>query len=307
MPGCHSPGSAGRAARASLASAVGAAIPRQSPSPRPACLHSTAAENSWILPQDAPSECENSSSARSHSNCSLATQPHLLFSSLCSCVRPPRAAHEAAAAATGPAAVPGPQIHHASTLNLAVPFARSPTAVVTLTLLTPCPRFQGLSLGLRRQCSVLPQGPPLHGPPPHPRKSNAQHPEGSRTLTPAPQHTRDIPGGAVLKAKRSGVTCPKGNHSRQEHPNGTRPCTCHGPAPTKITQQKPLRATRDPQGSASTPVMVGSPSPSLQDRSTSPGTGVPAPLLLTATNPVRPAAALEQGPPLHSSPPLTRQ
>lgn len=88
--------------------------PQAVPIPLPAFLPSTAAENSWILPQDAPSECENSSSARSHSNCSLATRPHLLFSSQCSCVWPPCAAHEAVAAA----ASPGPQTHPASPSRL---------------------------------------------------------------------------------------------------------------------------------------------------------------------------------------------
>lgn len=85
---------------------MGAAPP--SP-PRCAFLFSRAAEISWILPQDAPSECENSSSARSHGNCSLATAPYLLFSSLHSCARPPRAAHEATSSPAMGTGLPAPR------------------------------------------------------------------------------------------------------------------------------------------------------------------------------------------------------
>lgn len=126
---------------------VGNSTARAFPSPRlPSFLPSTAAANAWILPQDAPSECENSSSARSHGNCSLVTQPHLLFSSQCSCVRPPRAAHEAVTAATSP----GPQTHPVSPTRLP-PLTASPSVtVVTLILCHQAgsPR-EGLFLGLR--------------------------------------------------------------------------------------------------------------------------------------------------------------
>lgn len=237
MPGCCSPGSV---SRASLTSAVGATILRQSPSPRPACLPSTAAENYWILPQDAPSECENSSSARSHSNCSLATQPHLLFSSLCSCVRPPGAAHKAADAAASPATDPGPQTHPASTLTRLSPLACSPMAVMTLTLLTPRPLFEGLSLGLRRQCPVLAQGPPCTV---APRSSDAQCPEGSRTLPLAPQHTHDSPGGAVPRADRgAGGYAPKRTTADTSTPmaQGLVPVMpLHRPKPPSRSQRGP--------------------------------------------------------------------
>lgn len=140
--------------------------PQAVPIPLPAFLPSTAAENSWILPQDAPSECENSSSARSHSNCSLATRPHLLFSSQCSCVWPPCAAHEAVAAA----ASPGPQTHPASPSRLH-PFdcftlgdRRDPHPV------SPCVTLQGLSwegLFLVLRSSILCcHKVPIHGGPP---------------------------------------------------------------------------------------------------------------------------------------------
>lgn len=133
---------------------------------------------------------------------------------------------------------------------------------------------------------------------PPPPGSGAQHPEGSMTLPPAPWHTR----GCAEGRQGNGGMCPKGDHSKHKHPNGTRPCTCHAPALTQTTQQKPLRTTCGLRGSASALALEGSPSPPLQGRSTSrahgsPGMGVPAPLLLTATNAIWPGAG----------PPLTRQ
>lgn len=96
------------------------------PTPRPAFLFSRAAEISWILPQDAPSECENSSSARSHGNCSLATDPYLLFSSLHSCERPPRAAHKATTSPAPGTGLPAHRLPYPTWLQPGQPPASPP-------------------------------------------------------------------------------------------------------------------------------------------------------------------------------------
>lgn len=168
-----------------LTAATGASSPHRSPSPRPAFLPSTAAENSWILPQDAPSECENSSSARSHGNCSLATRPHLLFSSLCSCARPPRAAHQAA---DGPATGTGLPAHPARPRPSPRPGCRP-----------RCPRSRRLC---RPQAPCQALGVPFHT---WSRGDATRGYGGSGTARPLRTP------GAVPRA--GGGFCPKGDHS----------------------------------------------------------------------------------------------
>lgn len=168
-----------------LTAATGASSPHRSPSPRNAFLSSRAAENSWILPQDAPSECENSSSARSHGNCSLATRPHLLFSSLCSCARPPRAAHQAA---DGPATGTGLPAHPARPRPSPRPGCRH-----------RCPHSRWLC---RPQAPCQALGVPFHTW----SRGDATRGDGGRG-TARPLRTP----GVVPRA--GGGFCPKGDHS----------------------------------------------------------------------------------------------
>lgn len=199
-----------------LTAATGASSPHRSPSPRNAFLSSRAAENSWILPQDAPSECENSSSARSHGNCSLATRPHLLFSSLCSCARPPRAAHQAA---DGPATGTGLPAHPARPRPSPRPGCRP-----------RCPRSRWLC---RPQAPCQALGVPFHT---WSRGDATRGDGGSGTARPL------CTPGAVPCRGQVGDSAPKGTTAAPWDTPWHEAGTCHTPEASK----PPWRSHRGP-------------------------------------------------------------